>query len=156
MRKKIRIPFILFSLLIIAVFYTSCNTAQTPSSSNSSNSEVVYPTWIGIYNGYHNQVVKILATRLDNGKSYQATFAVAANSGSTASDVALPIPENTSYEVTVYTGDSHSIYWNSIYLSILSENAKAKLFISESPTSYTQNLPLSDSYFAGIQASGNN
>ena len=93
--------------------------------------ETVYPSWLKINNWYQDQIVRYVATKLDTGKSYEANYAVAPWLGNdqnpVTGTVALPIPGNGAYKVTVYTAGGHSVWWNSVYLNVQNQQNPAYL-----------------------------
>ncbi len=101
----------------------------TPSPSQVATQGTVYPSWLKINNWYQDQIVRYVAVKLDTGQSYEANYAVAPWLGNDQNPVtrtlALPLPENGAYKVTVYTAGGHSVWWNSVYLNVQNQQNPA-------------------------------
>jgi len=100
-----------------------------PSPSQVALPGTVYPSWLKINNWYQDQIVRYVAVKLDTGQSYEANYAVAPWLGNDQNPVtrtiALPLPENGAYKVTVYTAGGHSVWWNSVYLNLQNQQNPA-------------------------------
>jgi hypothetical protein len=103
--------------------------------------------------------VEYVAISLATGQSYQSTYAVAALPAPAihpqSGTMALPLPANGAYKLTVYTATGHTVWWNSVYLNVDNKGSPAKLIIGNSFTAYTSLITgnIANSYFENIQCS---
>lgn len=114
----------------------------TPSPNAVPTQGTVYPSWFEINNWYNDQIVRYVAVRLSTGQSYEANYAVAPWPGNdqnpVTGTVALPLPGNGAYKVTVYTAGGHSVWWNSVYLNVENQQNPAIFILARVQSGYAQ------------------
>ena len=122
----------------------SGNTTPNAASPNpgATASGTVYPSWFDVNNWYSDQIVRYVAVDLATGGSYTANYAVAPWPGNvqdpSTGTLALPIPGNGDYKVTVYTASGQSVWWNSIYLNVQNQGNPANLVLAKVQSDYGQ------------------
>jgi hypothetical protein len=131
----------------------------TLSPSPVVTQETVYPSWLKINNWYQDQIVRYVAVKLDTGQSYEANYAVTPWLGNDQNPVtrtvALPIPENGAYEITVYTAGGHSVWWNSVYLNVQNQQNPANFDLARVQSGFANSSGnLNTSTLDNIQCSG--
>ena len=131
----------------------------TPSPSAVATQGTVYPSWLKINNWYQDQIVRYVAVKLDTGQSYEANYAVAPWLGNdqnpVTGTVALPLPENGAYKVTVYTAGGHSVWWNSVYLNVQNQQNPANFDLARVQSGFANSSGnLNTSTIDNIQCSG--
>ena len=119
----------------------------------------VYPSWIKVNNWYQDQIVRYVAVKLDTGQSYEANYAVAPWRGNddnpVTGTVALPLPGNGAYKVTVYTAGGQSVWWNSVYLNVENQQSPANLYLARLQSGFAGSSgDLNTSTLDDIQCSG--
>ncbi len=116
------------------------SSTGTPSPTSVATQGTVYPSWIKINNWYKDQIVRYVAVKLDTGQSYEANYAVSPWLGNDQNpvtrNVALPLPGNGAYKVTVYTAGGHSVWWNSVYLNVQNQQNPASLDLAGTENGY--------------------
>jgi hypothetical protein len=131
----------------------------TISPTTVATQGTVYPSWLKINNWYQDQIVRYVAVKLDTGQSYEANYAVPPWLGNDQNPVtrtvALPIPENGAYKVTVYTAGGHSVWWNSVYLNVQNQQNPANFDIARVQSGFANSSGnLNTSTLDNIQCSG--
>ena len=121
--------------------------------------ETVYPSWIKINNWYKDQIVRYVAVNLATGQSYEANYGVAPWPGTSQNPVtgtvALPLPENGLYKVTVYTAGGDSVWWNSVFLNVENQQNPANINLAALQNGFANSSGnLNTSTLDNIQCSG--
>jgi len=134
-------------------------SSGTPTPTAAATQGTVYPSWLKVNNWYKDQIVRYVAVRSDTGQSYEANYAVPPWPGTSQNPVtgtlALPIPGNGAYKVTVYTAGGHSVWWNSVYLNVENQQNPANLDLAGLQNGYSNSSGnLNTSTLDGIQCSG--
>jgi hypothetical protein len=135
------------------------SSSGTPTPTPVATQGTVYPSWFKVNNWYKDQIVRYVAIRLDTGRSYEANYAVAPWPGNdqnpVTGTVALPLPGNGAYKVTVYTAGGHSVWWNSVYLNVENQQNPANFDIAGLQNGYANSSGnLNTSTLDGVQCSG--
>ncbi len=133
-------------ILMVNGFPGDLLSGTSPSGTSSpdavSTQGTVYPSWFSISNWYNDQIVRYVAVRLSTGQSYEANYAVAPWPGSSQNPVtgtvALPIPGNGAYKVTVYTAGGQSVWWDSVYLNVENQQNPANLVLARVQSGFAQ------------------
>jgi zinc ribbon protein len=138
---------------------SNTSSSGPPSPTAVATQGTVYPSWLKVNNWYQDQIVRYVAVSLDTGRSYEANYAVAPWPGTSQNPVtgtlALPIPGNGAYKVTVYTAGGHSVWWNSVYLNVENQQNPANLDLAGLQSGYANSSGnLNTSTLDGIQCSG--
>jgi hypothetical protein len=98
-------------------------SSLNPSSTSTSTSIIttvhapvaLYSTYLQITNYYPDQVVKYSVMDLSTNQTYNATYAIAIGGTGT---IALLIPDNDAYKLTIYTAGGDNVWWNKVYLNV--------------------------------------
>jgi len=139
--------------------FSNTSSSGTLSPTPVATQGAVYPSWLKVNNWYSDKIVRYVAVRLDTGKSYEANYAVSPWPGTSQNPVigtlALPIPGNGAYKVTVYTAGGHSVWWNSVYLNVQNQQNPAYLDLAGLHNGYANSSGnLNTSTLDNIQCSG--
>jgi hypothetical protein len=160
------IVLVLGFIVVILMATGSLGTLLSDTSSSGKLSPTavatqgaVYPSWIKVNNWYQDQIVRYVAVRLDTGQSYEANYAVAPWRGNdqnpVTGTVALPLPGNGAYKVTVYAAGGQSVWWNSVYLNVENQQSTANLYLAPVPGGFANTSGnLNTSTLDDIQCSG--